>query len=111
VDLDWCRCTQPVSRTKLVIRGKTMFCMSTNIAAPCSHWGTTHGWDRPCNGTTTAATQTWTGLTAGTTYTGVVIYGNGGGDGTGEQELRQFFFGLPCSDNRNNYELELQCQT
>jgi hypothetical protein len=111
VDLDWFRYTQLPARTKLVIRGKAMFRMSINIALSCADAGVTHGWDRPCKGTTTSATQLWTLLTPGATYTGVVIYGNGGGDGTGEQPLKQFFFGLPCSDNRNNYELELQCQT
>jgi hypothetical protein len=109
-DLDWFRFTLPTGRTKVVIRGKAMFRMSINITPSCADAGVAHGWDRPCKGTTTAATQTWTGLTPGATYTGVVIYGNGGGDGTGEQPLKQFFFGLPCGDSRNNYELELQAQ-
>jgi hypothetical protein len=112
VDSDWFRYTQLASRTKLVIRGKAMFRMSINIGSGCDDPNNrTHGWDRPCKGTTTAATQTWLTLTPGTLYTGVIIYGNGGGDGTGEQDLKQFFFGLPCSENRNNYELELQAQT
>jgi hypothetical protein len=110
-DVDWFRYTQLASRTKLLIRGKAMFRMSINIANGCNDPdNVSHGWDRPCKGATTAATQTWLLLTPGTTYTGVVIYGNGGGDGTGEQPLKQFYFGLPCSDNRNTYELELQAQ-
>jgi hypothetical protein len=111
-DLDWFRYTQPAGRTKLVIRAKAMFRVSINIGNGCGDPNSvSHGWDRPCKGTTTAATQTWLILTPGTTYTGVVIYSNGGGDGTGEQPMKQFFFGLPCSDSRNTYELELQAQT
>jgi hypothetical protein len=111
-DLDWFRYTQLPGRTKLVVRGKAMFRMSINIGSSCTDPNSvTHGWDRPCKGTTTPATQIWTGLTPGVTYTGVVFYGNGGGDGTGEQPLKQFVLGLPCTDNRNTYQVELQCQT
>ena len=84
--------------------------MSINIALTCSDAGTTHGWDRACKGTTTPFVNTWTGLLPATQYYGVIIYGNGGGDGTGENPLVQFFSGLPCSEGFNEWQLELQGQ-
>ena len=111
VDLDYFRFTEPAGMTKLVVRGKAMFRMSIDVGSSCTDPASvTHGWDRACKGAATAATQTWTPLAPATQYTCVVIYGNGGGYGVGEQPFRQFFYGLPCSDNRNTYELELMAQ-
>jgi hypothetical protein len=110
VDLDWFELTMPVGRTKLLIRGKAEFRMSINLATSCEDPGTAHGWDRACKGTTSPFVNTWTGLTAATQYYGVIIYGNGGGDGTGENPLVQFFSGLPCSETFNEWQVELQAQ-
>jgi hypothetical protein len=110
VDLDWFEINMAAARTKLLIRGKAEFRMSINIALTCSDAGTTHGWDRACKGTTTPFVNTWTGLLPATQYYGVIIYGNGGGDGTGENPLVQFFSGLPCSETFNEWQLELQGQ-
>ena len=110
VDLDWFEFDLPAGRTKLLIRGKAEFRMSIKLALDCTEPGVAHGWDRACKGTTSPFVNTWTGLTAATQYYGVIIYGNGGGDGTSENPLIQFFSGLPCSETFNEWQVELQAQ-
>jgi hypothetical protein len=106
-DLDWFQVTMPAARTRLTIRAKAEFRLSITLREDCADPGMAHGWDRACKGTSTPSVNTWTGLMPTGTYYGALTYGNGGGDGASEAELRQFFAGLPCSDGRSEYQVDL----